>query len=174
MAKPAKPVKQSTGSKSTAVAARVRPSRISKALKKVDRLKQTPKATSVDYSVRLVAQNAPIQLAGIIVSQTGTSTVVHHTKSGSSKELVSHIQTATIVEQTGGIGMPSQITYVGDHELLNIKSAKVTEHEGFLSIVDNNTGDVTTVFRRPGYILTISGAAESGSKDSDKPRKKFK
>lgn len=169
---PKKPVVKTANKKSTDVAVRARPSRISKSLKKIDRLKTSPKASSVDFSVRLVAQNAPVQLAGIIISQNNTTTVVHHTKSGSSKELVSHVMTSSIVEQTGGIGMPSQLTYIGDLELMFIKSAKVKEHDGFVSITDNNTGDVSTVFPRPGFVLTITGAADSG--EQEKTKKKFK
>lgn len=161
------------GGKQLTTTTTVRSSRIAKHTRKLEKLKATGlKPKSVAYGVRVVVQNAPVELAGVIMEMTEASIAVHHNKAKSSKEVVSHIPRSKLIEFTGDVGVPSLIRYFGDLTLTEIKSASVVTDGSEFVITDLTTGDVTRVFQSNNVRVELSGAAEAAAGSSSAPKKK--
>lgn len=181
MAKPL--VKKSTkGSVATttaksSISKALRPSRIAKHTKKLERMRATGlKASSISYAVTVVALNAPCELAGVVMSMDSNAIVMHCQKPGSSKEQVRIIPRGDLIEITGGEGMPSVVRFFGQKVLTEIKSAQVSASNGVFNITDMTTGDKSTVIASDRINVSVVGSAENvfASGKTTEKKKKFK
>lgn len=149
-----------------------RSSRIAKHTRKLEKLKNTGlKPTKISYGVRVIVQNAPVDIAGVVIEKNDVSLVVHHTKSKSSKEVVTHIPLSKVIEYTGDVGVPSLIRYFGDSVVTEIKSASVVTNGNEFIVTDLLTGDVSHVYQSPNVRIELSGAAEEVAAESSAKRK---
>lgn len=180
MAKP--PVKKAkknavTSTASSTATKALRPSRIAKHTKKLERMRATGlKASSISYAVTVTALNAPCELAGVIMGMDENAITMHCQKPGSSKEQVRIIPRGDLIEITGGEGMPSVVRFFGQKVLTEIKSAQVSTSNGVFNITDMTTGDKSTVIASDRISVSVIGSAENvfASGKTTEKKKKFK
>lgn len=156
-----------------------RPSRLNKISSKMQRASSLGDVKKAVYSVRVLQQNAPVEIAGNIVSIANGAVTIQYFRSGSSKELLAIIPTASVIAIVGGEGKPSIVTYLGEQTVLTVKQAYVQSSskdgvtQQFL-VKDLSTGDNIMINVGPSQRIEIIGDASSVAESGEKKKKKFK
>lgn len=156
-----------------------RPSRLNKISSKMQRASALGDVRKAVFSVRVLQQNAPVEIAGNIISIANGAVTIQYFRSGSSKELLAIIPTSTIIAIVGGEGKPSIVTYLGEQVVLAVKQAYVqsSSKDGSAQqylIKDISTGDNIMVNVGPTQRIEIIGEASSVAEGGEKKKKKFK
>lgn len=156
-----------------------RPSRLNKISSKMQRASSLGDVKKAVYSVRVIQQNAPVEIAGNIVSIANGAVTIQYFRSGSSKELLALIPTSKIIAIVGGEGKPSIVTYLDDQVVLAVKQANVqsSSKDGSTQqylVRDISTGDNIMINVGRNQRIEIIGEASSVAEGSEKKKKKFK
>lgn len=157
-----------------------RPSRLNKINTKMQRASALGDVSKAVFSVRLIQQNAPVEIAGNILKMAADAVTVQYFRSGSSKELIAIIPASDIISVIGGEGKPSIVTYIGDSVILAVKQAYVQVKEKSSSgrtqylVKDIATGDVILMNVGQSQRVEIVGEASSVAEGGAKKPKKFK
>lgn len=120
------------------------PSRLAKFESKYSKIPQRKHDPKQEFSVKIVAARAPVQVIGYLLKVEGDMLTVSHTKPRSSKPTVSLFKASDVIQFTGAIGERVEMTVMLQEVLKEVKRATLETRNGALVITDLQTHDVMT------------------------------